>query len=172
MNEVVGCDAQPGAAAPRVDQEVASVISEMRGDLDRIVPHIISILRRDEEGHRQRLAELERRSRELPTWPMAVGVHAFAERMRRTEMSPELFESIEVELNALLTAHGFRSFGRVGEAFESDHHEVASSFGRGAGPWVVDEVLVRGLAWMEQVVQRAVVTVSPAQERQGVNDER
>jgi hypothetical protein len=172
MSDVLGCQPQPGGAPSSDEQALVSAISEMRADLDRMVPHILNILRRDEEEHRTRLVELERRSREIPTWPLAVGVHAFVERMRQTSMPPELSESIQLELGALLTSQGFRTFGHAGQAFALARHEVAGASVQGAGPWVVDKVLIHGLAWMDQVVQRAVVTVTPALDIEEVDDAR
>ena len=161
MSEVVDFEEKPEAVGEGEENELVRSISDMRSDLDRIVPHIIRLMRRDEEEHRQRLDSLEKRARELPTWPIAIGVHEFMERMRRTEMSDELLESIQVELNDLLAANGFRPFGRSGQEFRADRHEVTGASMNGAGPWEVDEVIRRGLVWVEQVVQRAAVTVVP-----------
>jgi molecular chaperone GrpE (heat shock protein) len=148
------------------EEDLPTIVESLRHDIERVVPHVLKILRRDEDAYRKRVDSLTREAREVATWPLAVGVHAFLERMRRTDMSSELLSSIEVDLGALLQAHGFSTFGRPGESFDPDCHEAtsASSDSDDVRAWVVDEVVVAGLKWLERVVQKAVVTVSAGEQ--------
>jgi molecular chaperone GrpE (heat shock protein) len=149
-----------------VEGDLPAIVESLRHDIERVVPHVLNILRRDEDAHRKRVDSLTREAREAATWPLALGVHAFLERMRRTDMSSELLSSIEVDLGALLSAHGFSTFGRPGESFDPDRHEATStsSDSDDVRTWVVDEVIVAGLKWLERVVQKAVVTVGAGEQ--------
>jgi molecular chaperone GrpE (heat shock protein) len=171
----VHLDADPGPAADAAEGaelstgELAVVIESLRHDIERLVPHVLNILRRDENEHRKRADALAREAREVATWPLAMGVHTFLERMRRTDMSRELLASIEVDLGGLLEVHGFSTFGRCGEAFDPNRHEAAgvSRDDDRARMWAVDEVIVPGLQWLDRIVQRAVVTVGSGSEESG-----
>lgn len=160
MSEHSESDGALEADFQEIRNGLAEEISNLRSDLDRIVPHVINSLRRDEEEHRNRVKNLERQSESLPTWPFAISVHRFLERMRHTEMPQELAASIQEELGGFLRGQGFRPFGKTGQKFDPNQHEPVGKSGTDSGPWVIDDVVMRGLRWTGLVVQRAVVTVT------------
>ena len=143
------------------DSSIVAAIAEMRQDLDRLVPHLLAALKRNEVDERQRVSDLERAAKEIPTWPMAVGVNRFLHRMLQTDMEPELRTSIVKELGAILTGAGFSPLGKVGDLFDPERHVIVESESEpGPGEWVVSKVYARGLESFGGVVDKAKVMVA------------
>jgi hypothetical protein len=147
--------------ADQSSADLVSVIGELRQDLDRLVPHLLAVLKRNEAEERQRIANLERAAKQLPTWPLAAGVNRFVHRMVQTDMDPELLDSIVEELGMILTDAGFSPFGKAADRFDPDRHVIVDSESEpGPGVWVVSKVYAEGLESFGGIVDKAKVTVT------------
>lgn len=149
-------------------------IAALRRDLDTVLPHVVHALTRDEahEALVARLDAAERRLEARAIHPLALDVARLLHDVRRFDRrgqrsAPNHLQHVEDGLSAMLRRHGFEETGAVGEPFDQQRHRVLAGRVSDDGRAVVAEVVTRGLAFGEDIVTRAEVSVRPADDMGG-----
>jgi len=144
-----------------IDQLVSEVAG-MRADLQRLVPHLQVALRRAEQENSDRVQLLERQAREHSSWPLAIKIHRLREHLSRLKVDGSTASSVCDEIDQILEGFGYQTFGRAGEIFNPDRHQVIKneSAGLDSARHAVEKVHARGLMWAQSIIFKARVSVS------------
>lgn len=152
----------PGAvAAPDADALAETLRAAVRSELDEVVPHVVTALKRHDAvaGLTERLDRAERRLGERERRPLVAGVRRVLAMVRRMDFEPAARDAVLAELEALLVGAGYTEFGETGEPFDTDRHEAIDGSAPEGGAHVA-EVLDPGLETLGEVVVRARVRVA------------
>jgi molecular chaperone GrpE (heat shock protein) len=143
-------------------EQLVSEVAGMRADLQRLVPHLQVALRRAEQENSDRVQLLERQAREHSSWPLAIKIHRVREHLSRTEVDESTASSVCDEIDQILEGFGYQTFGKAGEIFNPDRHQVIETEAAGFD-WsrhAVEKVHARGLMWAQSIVFKARVSVN------------
>lgn len=160
-----GTDEQVRAIDPPDEAVLAERISEViRGELDQVVPHVVTALRRHDGVAElaRRLDVAEKRLADRDARPMVSRLYRLLGVVQRLEMDGAVRDTLEAEIGGILTGAGYETFGAVGEAFRSEEHEVLEGSAESGDAQIV-EVYEPGLKTLGEVVVRARVRVGSAQ---------
>jgi hypothetical protein len=155
----------PVGEAETADAVADPIAESVRQELDHVLPHVVTALKRQEAvaDLSRRLDEAERRLAEREGRPMAAGVRRVLSMVRRLNFDPEAREAIASELEKVLVGAGYEEFGEVGETFDPARHEVIEGQAEG-GVAVVVELFEPGLEALGDVLARAKIRVGTAEE--------
>jgi molecular chaperone GrpE (heat shock protein) len=165
----------PDTSESAIDQLVSEVAG-MRAELQRLVPHLQVALRRAEQENSDRLQLLERQAREHSSWPLAIKIHRLREHLSRTGVDESTASSVCDEIDQILEGFGYRTFGKAGEFFNPDRHQVIENEAAGldSARHAVEKVHARGLMWAQSIIFTARVSVNvgvfDASKLEGIDD--
>jgi hypothetical protein len=161
----VSADAAPAAAGQTAagahDALVEALRGALRGELDEVVPHVVTALKRHDAvaALTERLDRAERRLGERDQRPLVSGLRRVLALVRRMDFEPAARDAILAELEGLLVGAGYTEFGEVGEPFDPARHDAIDGSAPAGGAHVA-EVLDPGLEALGDVVVRARVRVA------------
>jgi hypothetical protein len=144
-------------------EHVDAVVTAVRGELDEVIPHVVSALKRHDATTElaNRLDAAEKRLAEREQRPLIAGLRRVLITARRLDFDPKVKEAIVGEMERLLIGAGYTEFGEVGESFDPVRHEAITG-GADAGSATVVEVYEPGLETLGETVVRARVKVAPS----------
>lgn len=158
--------------------DIASLTDEvraLRGEFERFYPLATQAITRNEAQRvlAERLDSAERRLEGRAVQPIALALARLLRDVRRfdrqdTDHALDHLAHVEHELAAILTRHGLHEFGEVGDAFDQRAHRPLEGHVGGDGSGVVSEVHAPGLAFGDDIVVKAEVTVRPPDQPQEV----
>jgi molecular chaperone GrpE len=156
------CDGVAGDSTSVIEAPVADLV---RHELDQVLPHVVTALKRHDavSDLRQRLDRAEKRLGERQQRPLVAGLRRVLTLVRRLDFDPDAKEAIATELERILVGSGYEEFGEVGEAFDPQRHEAVDGEAED-GEAVVVGVLEPGLETLGDVVVRAKVRIGRAKE--------
>lgn len=142
-------------------QADSSLAQSIRHELDQVLPHVVTALKRHDgvAELRRRLDTAEKRLADREQRPLVNGLRRVLGIVRQLEFDPAAKEAIASELERVLVGAGYQEFGEAGEAFDPQRHEVVGEGTAGEGPAVVVELLEPGLETLGEVVARAKVEI-------------
>lgn len=149
------------AALPAVEDSEDSELSlALRHELDQVLPHVVTALKRHDgvAELRRRLDVAEKRLADREQRPIVGGLRRVLGMVRRLDFDPDAKEAIASELERVLVGAGYQEFGEVGESFDPQKHEAVDGI-TNEGTAVVVELLDPGLETLGEVVVRAQVKV-------------
>src|ERR1044072_1180646 len=116
----------PEAGADEEPAVAARVRAALRADLDEVLPHVVSSLKRHDAvaDLSRRLDRAERRLAERDQRPLVSGLRRTLITVRRLEFDAEAKELIVAELERLLVGAGYTELGEEGEPFDPERHEA------------------------------------------------
>jgi hypothetical protein len=150
----------------------AAIESAVRAEMDQVVPHLVSALKRNDGVTElaRRLDVAERRLADRDQRPVIARVHRLLGVVRRFDMPVEVRDAITEELVDTLRGAGYTEFGAVDEPFDPGRHEALDGSAAGGAP-VVAEVFEPGLETLGEIVVRARVRVAGADRAEPNGDE-
>jgi molecular chaperone GrpE (heat shock protein) len=148
------------AEAPADTTEQSELALAVRHELDQVLPHVVTALKRHDgvEELRRRLDVAEKRLTDREQRPLVNGLRRVLAMVRKLDFDPDAREAIASELERVLVGAGYQEFGELGESFDPQRHEVVEGTA-GDGPAVVVDLLEPGLETLGEVVARAKVEV-------------
>jgi molecular chaperone GrpE len=147
------------------DATVAAVRAMLREELDQVVPHVVSALKRNDGVAElaRRLDAADRKLAQRDQRPVIARLHRLLGLVRRTELPDDVHEMLVRELVEMLEGLGYTEFGDVGEPFDPARHEPLDG-AAGDGVATVVEIYEPGLEALGEVVVLARVRVGTDQQ--------
>jgi molecular chaperone GrpE len=163
QNDAAPAPTQDAIPSPEPADGVAL---EIREELDQVLPHVVTALKRHDgvAELRRRLDLAEKRLADREQRPLIGGVRRVLGLVRQLDFDPAAKEAIASELERVLVGAGFQEFGEVGETFDPRRHEAVNAE-TDEGPAVVVELFEPGLETLGELVTRAKVAVGPGGEQ-------
>lgn len=151
---------EPSAASPSTAPEDSELALAVRQELDQVLPHVVTALKRHDgvEELRRRLDVAEKRLADREQRPLVNGLRRVLAMVRKLDFDPDARDAIASELERVLVGAGYQEFGEIGESFDPQRHEVIEGTA-GEGTAVVVALLEPGLETLGEVVARAKVEV-------------
>lgn len=140
---------------------IAAIVREaVRAELDGILPHVVTSLKRNDAvaDLSRRLDEAQRRLAERDQRPLIAGLRRVLVTVRSLDFDAPSKELIVSELERLLVAGGYTEFGEVGEPFDPVRHEAIAGEVE-SGTAIVLELFEPGMETLGEVLARARVRV-------------
>lgn len=155
-----------------VEDEHEAVRAAVREELDAVVPHVLTALKRHDgvADLARRLDDAERRLAARDQRPMVSRVYRLVGLLRRLDLPEDVQTMLVGELLDVLTGTGYSEFGETGEAFDPVRHEALDADAP-QGAAVVVEVYEPGLQTLGEVVVRARVRVGGASASEAIEED-
>lgn len=156
------------SADPGADDLAKLVRDALRAELDQVLPHVVSALKRQEAvaALTHRLEKAETRLAERQSRPLIAGLRRALTTVRRLQFDTDAKSAILAELEALIVGAGYTEFGEIGEPFDPRRQEALSGDLPAEGG-VVAEVLEPGLETLGEVVVPARVRIGRNPDERG-----
>jgi hypothetical protein len=169
MTDTGSAETLPSEAS---DAMGAAIAAAVRAEMDQVVPHLVSALKRDDGVAElaRRLDVAERRLADHNQRPVIARLHRLVGLVRRYDLPADVRDAVAEELVDTLRGAGYTEFGSVGEVFEPGRHEALDGSAYGGSP-VVAEVFEPGLETLGETVVRARVRVASAEAVAMTSDE-
>ena len=157
----------PVAPSATVDPDGSELAVAVRQELDQVLPHVVTALKRHDgvEELRRRLDLAEKRLADREQRPLVNGLRRVLGMVRKLDFDPDARDAIASELERVLVGAGYQEFGEAGESFDPQRHEAVEG-SADEGQAVVVELLEPGLETLGEVVARAKVEVGAGGESQ------
>lgn len=141
------------------------VRTAVRTELDEVLPHVVSALKRHDAvaDLARRLDAADRRLAERESRPLVAGMRRTLNTIRKLDFDSDVKGAIVGELERLLVGAGYAEFGEIGEPFDPVRHDaIAGEADPGAA--TVQEVFEPGMETLGEIVAPARVRVGNAEE--------